>query len=205
MRISAFCLAALLATTLWSATARAAKTIYRCEKDGQVTLTDTPYGGESSPVGSAAATRSSQITMSSTSNPTPAGIWQGQIQYQGRENGQTLEEAHSVVPIILEFTADEKISGATNDNGCKWLGVWSQGGRIVSIDVSLTACQYGGLNRRYAGTYLLAVSDSSGEMGLQAYTPRLPSTKIRLYPCKEPFDAPTCRNGHKCRPDEHSR
>jgi hypothetical protein len=45
------------------------------------------------------------------------------MQYQGRENGQTLEEAHSVVPLSLEITADGKVSGSSAENGGKWLGV----------------------------------------------------------------------------------
>jgi hypothetical protein len=81
------------------------------------------------------------------------------MQYQGRENGQTLEEAHSVVPLSLEITADGKVSGSSAENGCKWLGVWSQGGRIVSIDMSLTGRGYTGLNRRYTCTFLLGVPD----------------------------------------------
>jgi hypothetical protein len=106
------------------------------------------------------------------------------MQYQGRENRQTLEEAHSVVPSPLTFTADGKVSGGSQENGCKWLGVWSQGGRIVSIDMSLTGCRYTGLNRRFTGTFLLGVPDSSGEVLLQAFTLPLPGQGARGYDIK---------------------
>jgi hypothetical protein len=66
----------------------------------------------------------------------------------------------------------------------KWLGVWSAGGRIVSIDMSLTGCAYGGLNRRFTGTFLLGVPDSSGEMQLQAFAMPFPGQGARGYDIK---------------------
>jgi hypothetical protein len=164
---------------------QAAKTIYKCIKDGQITLTDKPCEGASSDnSSSSAAPQSAATTIPSSSNPSPIGDWRGQIQYQGRENGQTLEEAHSVVPSSLTFSADGKVSGASQENGCKWLGVWSQGGRIISIDVSLTGCNYASLNRRFTGTFLLGVPDSSGEMMLQGFTLPLPGQGARGYDIK---------------------
>lgn len=77
-----------------------------------------------------------------------------------------------------------KVSGGSQENGCKWLGVWSQGGRIVSIDMSLTGCRYTGLNRRFTGTFLLGVPDSSGEVLLQAFTLPLPGQGARGYDIK---------------------
>jgi hypothetical protein len=166
--------------------AQASKTIYKCTKDGQVTLTDKPCDGATSSDKSATsgAPQSGATTIASSSNPSPIGGWHGQMQYQGRENGQTLEEAHSVVPSPLTFTADGKVSGDSQENGCKWLGVWSQGGRIVSIDMSLTGCRYTGLNRRFTGTFLLGVPDSSGEVLLQAFTLPLAGQGARGYDIK---------------------
>src|SRR5882757_4476342 len=165
--------------------AHAAKTIYRCTKDGQITLTDKPCEGSPSPENSnATSSQSSSTTVASSSNLSPVGDWHGQIQYQGRENGQTLAEAHSVESSSLTFSADGKVSGASQEIGCKWLGVWSQGGRLVSIDPSLTGCAYDGLNRRFTGTFLLGVPDSSGEMMLQAFTLPLPGRGARLYDIK---------------------
>jgi len=170
----------------FSPSAQAGKTIYKCTEDGQVTLTDKPCDGATSSDNSAssAAPQTGATTIPSSTNPSPIGDWHGQMQYQGRESGQTLEEAHSVVPSSLTFTADGKVSGASQENGCKWLGVWSQGGRIVSIDMSLTGCKYSGLDRRFTGTFLLGVPDSSGEVLLQAFTIPLPSQGTRGYDIK---------------------
>jgi hypothetical protein len=166
--------------------AQAAKTIYKCTKDGQITLTDKPCDGATSSDTSVSsgAPQSSATTISSSSNPSPIGGWHGQIQYHGVENGQTLTEAHSVVPLSLDFSADGKVSGTSAENSCRWLGIWSQGGRIITIDVSVTGCSYAGLNRRFGGTYLLGVPDSSGEMMLQAFTIPFPGQAARGYDIK---------------------
>ena len=166
--------------------AQAAKTIYKCTKDGQVTLTDKPCDGATSSDNSASsgAPQSSATTISSSSNPSPIGGWRGQMQYHGVENAQAPTEAHSVVPLSLDFSADGKVSGISAENGCKWLGIWSQGGRIITIDVSLTGCSYAGLNRRFAGTYLLGVPDSSGEMMIRAFTIPFPDQGARGYDIK---------------------
>jgi Domain of unknown function (DUF4124) len=164
--------------------ASAAQTIYKCVKEGQVTLTDIPCDGatlkESANAGSSQA---NATTIPSSSNPSTAGGWRGQMQYQGRENGQTLDAAHSVVAASVAFTIDGKVTGASPENGCKWLGIWSQGGRIISLDVSLTGCTYLGLNRRYSGTFILGTPDSSGQVLLQAYTPPALGP-VRLYDIK---------------------
>jgi hypothetical protein len=61
--------------------ALAAKTIYRCTKDGQITLTDKPCDAATSSDGSASAptSQSGATTIASSSNPTPVGDWHGQM------------------------------------------------------------------------------------------------------------------------------
>ena len=157
----------------------ASTTIYRCEKSGQITLTDEPCDRAKATDGNANAS-----TLPST-NPTTVGIWKGQLQYSGNESGEMIEAAHAVVPLTLEYTADGKVTGASLENGCRWLGVWSQGGkgleRLITLDVSLTSCGYSGINRRYTGTFLLAIPDSAGQVNLLAYTLPLPGRKPRSY------------------------
>jgi hypothetical protein len=85
------------------------------------------------------------------------------------------------VLLPLTFTADGKASGASQENGCRWLGVWSQGGRIIFIDISVTGRHYAGLNRRFTGAFLLGVPDSSGEVSLQVSTLPLPGQGARGY------------------------
>jgi hypothetical protein len=163
----------------WPVESQAAKTIYRCEKDGHITLTDKPCDG------SKESASNTGTTISSASNPSTVGVWSGQLQYSGTEAGGMIVAAHAVVPLTLEFTADGKVSGTSSDNGCNWLGVWSQGGkgleRMITLDVSLTNCRFTGFDRRYGGTFLLAAPDSSGQVNLLAYTPPIPGQKVRGY------------------------
>jgi hypothetical protein len=60
---------------------------------------------------------------------TIVGDWPGQTQFQGAQNAVVFEEAHSVVPLILTFSADGKVSGASAENGCALLGLWARRAR----------------------------------------------------------------------------
>jgi hypothetical protein len=68
------------------------------------------------------------------------GQWRGQTQFQGAEDGRELQEVHSVVPLVLTFSADGKVSGVSADNGCQLLGLWSPAvtPRLFTLDVTLS-------------------------------------------------------------------
>jgi hypothetical protein len=146
----------------------AGTTVYRCVKDGQVTLTDKPCpdekGNMDSPTG-----QSSTTVVPSSKDPSPVGKWSGQVQYQESSNGQIVQAAHSVVLLTAEFTADGKVMGSSLENGCQLLGVWSAGGQTLNwIDLTLKNCTYADLNRRYHGSVILARPDSSGYLQVQS-------------------------------------
>jgi hypothetical protein len=153
----------LAASAVLAAKAFSSTPVYKCVKDGQVTLTDKPCDGSGTP--EQPTSSSAPINVPSSRNPSPVGAWSGQIQYHEFQNGQTVQAAHSVALLRAEFTADGKVSGSSEDNGCKMLGVWSDGGQtLVWIDITLSACSYGELNRRYHGSFILARPDSSGQI-----------------------------------------
>jgi hypothetical protein len=105
----------------------------------------------------------------SSSSPSPVGKWAGQVQYQAIENGQVVQEAHSVVLLSAEFTLDGKIVATSADNGCQLLGIWSEDAQhMVWLDVTLNTCRYGSLNRRFGGSFLMAKPDSSGQLQIIA-------------------------------------
>ena len=145
----------------------AGTTVYKCVKDGQITLTDKPC-----PDGKAntdSSTGQSTTVVPSSKDPSPVGKWSGQIQYQEASNGQTVQAAHSVALLTAEFTADGKVMGSSPENGCQVLGVWSAGGQTLNwIDLTLSSCNYPDLNRRYHGSLILARPDSSGNLQLQS-------------------------------------
>jgi len=68
-----------------------------------------------------------------------------------------------------EFTADGKVTGLSNENGCQLLGVWSSGGQTLAwVDLTLDQCRISELNRRYHGSFILARPDSSGQLQVQS-------------------------------------
>jgi hypothetical protein len=157
--------------------ASAKPTIYRCIKDGQTVLTDTPCDA-------APAASSSEPAGNQTSAPESiVGQWRGQTQFQGAEDGRELQEVHSVVPLVLTFSADGKVSGVSADNGCQLLGLWSPAvtPRLFTLDVTLSDCRYAGLNRRYSGTVTTAQIDQSARLELMAITVPIPGQPIRRY------------------------
>jgi hypothetical protein len=151
--------------------------IYRCIKDGQTVLTDTPCDT------TATATSSEAAGNQASAPESVVGQWRGQTQFQGAENGRELEEAHSVVPLVLTFSADGKVSGASPDNGCTLLGQWTPGvtPQLFTLDVTLSDCHYAGLNRRYSGTMSTGQIDQSAQLALAAITVPIPGQNARRY------------------------
>jgi len=146
----------------------AGTTVYKCVKDGQITLTDKPCPSEKGIADSSTA-QSITTVVPSSKDPSPVGKWSGQIQYQEASNGQTVQAAHSVALLTAEFTADGKVMGCSPENGCQLLGVWSAGGQTLNwIDLTLSDCNYSDLNRRYHGSLILARRDSSGNLQVQS-------------------------------------
>jgi hypothetical protein len=111
------------------------------------------------------------------------GAWSGQTQFQGAENAQVMDAAHSVVPLVLTFSADGKVSGSSADNGCSLLGLWAPGvtPRLFNLDITLKSCRFAGLNRRYAGTVTATFADNSALFSLAAYALPIPGQPIRRY------------------------
>jgi hypothetical protein len=103
-------------------------------------------------------------------------LGRGQTQFQGAENGRELQEAHSVVPLVLTLSADGKVSGVSADNGCTLLGLWAPGvtPRLFTLDVTLSEGRHAGLNRRCSGTVLTAQIDQWAQFTLMAYTVPIP-------------------------------
>jgi hypothetical protein len=146
----------------------AGTTVYKCVKDGQITLIDKPCPGEKGNSDSSTG-QSTTTVVPSSKDPSPVGKWSGQIQYQEASNGQTVQAAHSVALLTAELTADGKVMGSSSENGCQLLGVWSAGGQTLNwIDLTLSNCNYPDLNRRYHGSLILARPDSSGNLQVQS-------------------------------------
>ena len=165
--------------------ASARSPIYRCTVNGQTVLTHKPCDG-------AATVPASGVAAPAASGPgsgpisgaqTIVGNWSGQTQFQGAQNAQVIEEAHSVVPLVLTFSADGKVSAVSAENGCALLGLWAPGStpRLFMLDITLTGCRFSGLNRRYSGNLIATFADNSAQLSLSAYAVPIPGQPIRRY------------------------
>jgi len=98
-------------------------------------------------------------------------------------DAQVIEEAHSVMPLVLTFSADGKLSGSSADNGCALLGLWAPGltPRLFNLDITLKGCRFAGLNRRYSGSLIATFSDNAAQFALMAYALPIPGQPIRRY------------------------
>jgi hypothetical protein len=156
--------------------ASATTPVFRCQKDGQTILTDRPC--DSPPSGDLVSTTSAngEVTKSISALPTVVGDWRGQTQFQAATNGVWVAEAQSVVPLVLTFSADGKVTGSSPDNGCKVLGVWSPGGtpRLFMLDVSFNGCVYSRFNQRYSGSLIATFPERMAQLSLIANTLPLP-------------------------------
>jgi hypothetical protein len=134
----------VLISAFLAASASARSPDYRCAVNGQTILTDKPCDSAVTvPTTGAVATAASGAVSSQPSGAqTIVGNWSGQTQFQGAQNAQVIEEAHSVVPLVLAFSADGKVTGASAENGCLLLGLWAPGStpRLFNLDITLKGC-----------------------------------------------------------------
>jgi hypothetical protein len=184
MTESKFAVLVLISAGL-AVSASARSPIYRCTENGQTVLTDKPCDGTATvPASAVAAPSLSQSVSGQVSGPPSiVGDWRGQTQFQGAQNAQVIEEAHSVVPLVLTFSADGKVSGSSTDNGCALLGLWAPGytPRLFNLDITLKDCRYSGLNRRYTGSLIATFTDNSAQFSLSAYALPIPGQPVRRY------------------------
>ena len=119
----------------------------------------------------AAASPSGPVSGQGSGAQTIVGDWRGQTQFQGAQYAQVIDEAHSVVPLVLTFGADGKVSAVSPENGCELLGLWAPGStpRLFLLDITLKGCRHSGLNRRYSGNLIATFMDNSAQLSLSAY------------------------------------
>jgi len=168
-----------------AASASARTPIFRCTVNGQTVLTDKPCDGPATVPASGVdgPAASGSVSAQISGGQSIVGDWGGQTQFQGAQNAQVIEAAHSVVPLVLTFSADGKVSGVSADNGCALLGLWAPGAtsRLFTLDITLKGCRYSGLNRRYSGSLIATFADNSAQFSLMTYTPPTPGQPTRRY------------------------
>lgn len=165
----------VFASILLSGTA-IGQTIHRCQIDGRTTFSDKPCKASAPPRNTAMESdgttpASADSTPSVSGYATPYGSWRGPAQYQAKIGTQLVDEAHSVVPLVISIDADSKVTGGSPGNGCKLLGIASPGvsKSLLRLDVTLSRCQYADLNRRYSGSISVRAKDKTAQLDLNAH------------------------------------
>ena len=159
--------------------AAADQVIYRCVVNSAITYKDEPCDSPRRPgVEGTGASTSSNAT-GQAGRPaksieldysTPYGTWRGQAQYQATVNGQPVQEAHVVVPLVIDVEKQGKVKGVSPENGCKLLGIAApMSANLLTLDVTLSECGVPALNRRYSGTLALYQTTNSVQFSLQSF------------------------------------
>lgn len=167
-RILGICIALSVCAPL----ANADSAVHRCVENGKTIFSDTPCPGSGAVVDTptiSSANKSQVRSMNiDAAYDTPYGDWRGQVQYQATEKGQRVESAHSVIPFVLSIANDGRVTGISQENGCKYLGIAMPGviPTMVNLDLTLTNCAYRGMNKRYSGSLVLNSAAKVAQLSL---------------------------------------
>lgn len=88
-----------------------------------------------------------------------------------KQGTAVMDEAHAVVPLVIEIDPQGKITGVSTDNGCTFKGIAMPGiaETITNLDVTLTGCKYPGFNRQLTGRIALYRAQKYTDFSLVAY------------------------------------
>lgn len=166
----------LVLGAIWASPAKAEQSFYRCDVNGKTTYTDKPCDAPVLPgLGPTGQNAQPEKTIA-LDYTTLYGAWRGHAQYQGTVKGQPVQQAHVVVPLVIEVEKQGKVRGASPENGCKLLGVAApMSANLLTLDVTLSECGLPALNRRYSGTLALYQTTNSVQLSLQSFNHGLAS------------------------------
>lgn len=101
---------------------------------------------------------------------SPYGEWRGQTQYQAFIRTTSDPAAHVITDLTINIDPRGKVLGTSVENGCRMLGLASPGvtPTIVTLNVTLSGCTYGGYNRTYQGSLSVFTKDRYSKFSLQA-------------------------------------
>ena len=104
------------------------------------------------------------------SDATPYGEWRGQTQYQAFIGTTSDPAAHTITNLTINIDPGGKVVGGSSENGCRLLGLGKPGvtPAIVTLSVTLTGCNYPGLNRTYLGQFSVFTKEQYATFSLQA-------------------------------------
>jgi hypothetical protein len=152
------------------ATAAAQSTIYKCVKNGQVTLTDQPCDGKPRDPAPFASQGGNEDTQAGKSRPldSPMGTWHGNVTAELTVSGKSQPIMPPAGTLVFAIAADGTVSGSLQNGSCtlsgKVTGEYSRGDR--ALDVALTRCSPTQLNMRYSGDIRIGAIGAPAHLAL---------------------------------------
>lgn len=123
--------------------------MYRCVEGGKTIITNRPCAGDTRPTQTTWGTPPANQAGNpgSAAYSTPYGPWRGQVQFMAKSGTAVVQEAHAVVPFVLQIDPQGKVSGT--GNGCTLKGIASPAAAIdtiLNLDVTLSGCAFPAYN-----------------------------------------------------------
>lgn len=140
---------------------------YRCIEAGRTVFSDRPCGNEGVQRPVAGVKVVGDIDNSAYS--TNSGSWRGQVQFMAKAGTAVIDEAHAVVPFVIEIDPQGKVSGTGNGCSIKGIAAPSPMDTITTLDVTLRGCGYSGFNRQMSGRIALYRAQKYVDFSLQSY------------------------------------
>ena len=74
----------------------------------------------------------------------------------------------AVVPMVIDIDPRGQIKGSTPENGCVLKGIAAPGftPTLLNLDITLSGCQYKGLNRRFSGSIVVNPAQKYAQFSL---------------------------------------
>ena len=162
---------------------------YRCVENGRTILTDRPCAGDKPATSQPQPNQIGEPTVhgdaANSAYGSPSGSWRGQVQYQGTSSGGVVQEAMTVVPMVIDIDPRGQVKGSSPENGCVLKGIAAPGfaPTLLNLDITLTGCQYKGLNRRFSGSILVNQAQKYAQFSLSGSNVA-PMGKLTLFDIK---------------------
>lgn len=149
--------------------------LYTCVEKGRKVISNTPCGeglklqptnpASSNVIAPVAAPVTNTLDYSSI-----YGAWRGQVQFMAKRGPAVVNEAHAVVPLVIQIDPQGKFSGTSSETGCSFKGIATPGAvaTFVTLDVTLSGCRYPGYNRQLTGRIALYQAQKHTDFSLFA-------------------------------------
>lgn len=154
---------------------------YRCNENGKAVFTDRPCASQPT-----APTLTGSPKMigdaGNTAYSTTSGAWRGQVQFMAKAGTSVINEAHAVVPFVIDIDPQGKVTGTSNGCSLKGIAAPSIMDTLTNLDVTLTGCGYPGYNRQMTGRLALYKAQKYVDFSIVNYD--MQSRPVRYYEIK---------------------